>query len=419
MKQTALTGDQPLPIAVERTALLVRYVLYFLVAGLVLADQLAGTVPDLIVVGLIVLGHNSFAHYALYTQRYYLFFTRFNFFLYLLESSFVVYISGADTSSEVHFLYVFMIIGFSAYVRDFWKVMGVSILCTLAFALVIFIEWLRIGLTIDLGILVVRGVIVLVCGWLVASLSQRLADAETTQRRQRKELAASEATLRTILNSTADPIVVFDDHEFIQEANEPAWRFFGLKHDELMGQRIRAFLFDDGTLPQKMSTLRTRGQGHDEEIFVNAQGEECTVEVTVRSFLRDDDRYYVALFRDVTQQKNLQEATRMANLNLERLNRELRQVDELKTGFLTTVAVRLRSPLAAVMGYVDMLLEEELGEVNGAQRHALQTCRRALQRTFRLLDESSADLTLGPTEEPAKQTETEEAEKEAPAPPSQ
>ena len=55
------------------------------------------------------------------------------------------------------------------------------------------------------------------------------------------------------------------------------------------------------------------------------------------------------------------------------------------------VSQKLRSPLTAILGYMDLLLDEELGELLPEQRKSLQTCRRSTLRIFKLLDESFGD----------------------------
>ena len=70
------------------------------------------------------------------------------------------------------------------------------------------------------------------------------------------------------------------------------------------------------------------------------------------------------------------------------MERELRKVEHLKTGFLKSVSRKLRSPLCAILGYVEMLLDEDLGEIAPEQRRALHTCRRAALRAIGFIDEA-------------------------------
>lgn len=373
-------------ISMERMALWIRYAIYFIVVPLFLLGHIQGSMPDLVLVTIVVGLHNLFAHLVLLTGRYRFFFSTLNFVIYLAEASLVVSFTGAE-ESPAYVLYFLFMIGFSAYVPRFWRVFLVSALCVACYTTVILVEWARVGIAVPLGEIVAKMLFLLSSGWLLGALSEQLFRAEQEALSHAEALAASEATLRTILNSAADPLVVYDDNEFITEANERAGELLGLPREELLGKRVRAFLFDDGTLPQKMAALRHRGTARGEDIVVNAAGDERTVDYTVRSYIRGKKRYFVAIFHDLTEQKNLQEATRLANSNLERLNAELRQVNELKTGFWSVITQKVRSPLAAILGYLEMLLEEELGEVTSEQRRALNACRRAVLRSFKLIDE--------------------------------
>jgi signal transduction histidine kinase len=77
----------------------------------------------------------------------------------------------------------------------------------------------------------------------------------------------------------------------------------------------------------------------------------------------------------------------------------------MKTQFLATMSQKLRSPLTALLGFVELLLHEELGEITPEQREALQSCRRSARRTFSLMDEA---LEFGRAEEATTQFALEE-----------
>lgn len=374
---------------IERVALAARYVIFATMLALFVLGQIPGNVHDVTVIAVVVVFHCLFAHWVLWTHRYGLLVTYFNFFLYLIELSIIVSFSGAD-ESPAFVLYIIFLIGFTAYKREFPIIMLATVACVLAFSIVLLIEWRLVGISVTLGELVFKQLSIVVTGWLAGNLSQRLRQAEEESFSQAQRLAASEATLRAILDHTADPILVFDEQEVVVDANDGACQYFGTAREHVVGQRLRTFLFDDGTLPQKAAAMRRKGQFHGEQLVIGPDGEERAADIVVRSFIRDNKQYFVALMHDITPQKDLQEATRQANLRLERLNRELRHVDGLRTGFLSAVSQKLRSPLSAVLGYIEMLLQEELGDVTDEQRKALQTCRRGTLRAFRIIDDTLA-----------------------------
>ena len=147
-------------------------------------------------------------------------------------------------------------------------------------------------------------------------------------------------------------------------------------------------MFDDGTLAEQLVALYERNEYHGEQIFLDTDGIERTVELHVRAFIRNGRKFFVVISRDITEQKELHEATQLANARLGHLNRELRQVNELKTSVLTSVSQRLRSPLTAILGYLDLLLSDDLGVAPPEQRKALLNSRRSMVKIFGLLDEA-------------------------------
>lgn len=220
----------------------------------------------------------------------------------------------------------------------------------------------------------------LLVGWMIAALSERLRRAEVTAAERTAQIVSSEATLRAILNNAGDPIIVFDDNEYIVEVNNRAAEFLGVTRTQLIGQRLRMYLFDDGTLPHKVAELRARGQAHTQEIVLRGSGEERIVDFIARSFIRNDARFFVVLLRDLTELKHIEETTQLVTARLEKLNNDLLQLDGHKEEFMRAISAGIRTPLAAVAGYVDMLLGEELGELNPDQNKALKRLLRARPR---------------------------------------
>jgi PAS domain S-box-containing protein len=386
MSTTADLAQSP-PVTVERVALLLRYVMFCILSPLFLLNHFGGDMSDFYIIAGMILAHNIFVHIVLWARAYHLFFTRTNFFIYLVQISIVIALTGGE-SSDAYLMYHLLIIGFSAYDRRFHKVIQAALICLLSYLCVIGIEYFRNGISLTFGVIFVRLSSTLIVGWMIAALSERLRRAEVTAAEQTAQLIASEATLRAILNSAGDPIVVFDDNEFIVEANERAIEFLGVPREQIIGQRLRAYLFDDGALPHKLADLRARGQAHTEEIVLPRSGEEREVDMIARSFIRDNARYFIVLLRDITERKNSQETERLVMARLEKLNTDLRQLDNHKAEFMRAISAGIRTPLSAVAGYVDMLLDGELGDINPDQSKALQTCRRGLQRVFRLIEQT-------------------------------
>lgn len=88
----------------------------------------------------------------------------------------------------------------------------------------------------------------------------------------------------------------------------------------------------------------------------------------------------------------LTDALDRKNRELAAANQELRKLDDVKTTFVSMTAHELRTPLAIMRGYADMLLDEALGGLNDAQCESLRTIRRAADRLLEVVN-NLLDLT--------------------------
>jgi signal transduction histidine kinase len=66
-------------------------------------------------------------------------------------------------------------------------------------------------------------------------------------------------------------------------------------------------------------------------------------------------------------------------------NKRLRELDRLKDEFLSLVSHELRTPLTSIRGYLDLVLEEEAGDLNPEQRRFLEAVERNSGRLLRLV----------------------------------
>jgi len=96
---------------------------------------------------------------------------------------------------------------------------------------------------------------------------------------------------------------------------------------------------------------------------------------------------------------------RERTLLLEKANRELRELDRLKSSFLANMSHELRTPMNSIIGYTDLLLDRVDGDVNEEQEKSLQkvanNSKHLLQLINDILDMSkieSGKIELAPEE---------------------
>ena len=80
-------------------------------------------------------------------------------------------------------------------------------------------------------------------------------------------------------------------------------------------------------------------------------------------------------------QRNIDNATQ----ELRRSNDELRKLDETKDEFVSMASHQLRTPLTSIKGYLSMVLEGDMGEVNAQQRKVLGEAFSSSERMVRLI----------------------------------
>ncbi|MFA7693591.1 MAG: PAS domain S-box protein [Candidatus Hydrogenedentales bacterium] len=379
------SGRMALVLDVEWFFLILRYVTYGILAILTLATQQSLLHNLFVIAGSSVLMHNIVSHWFFYTRQYNFFISIWNFFLYLLDVGLLVAMTGGARSPFVP-LFLFLVVGFHVYSprtgSSFW--ITLTVCATYAFATIM--DWIFSGPDLLHLPLYINFFLIAFCGWIMGMLARVVRGLEQDAAYKSNALESSETTLRAILNHTAHPIVVYGENEFIVDANESAYEFLELSKEKLIGSRFRSYLFDDGSLETVFEDLRETGELHHEMLVLAGSAMERSVFMHIHSFLGEGRRLYVALFHDITHQKEVQETTLLAQQRMEKANLELQRVMNMRTAFYVSIANRLRSPLAAVLGFTDMLLEEQLGPVNEEQRSALNSNRRSLHRIFEQLD---------------------------------
>lgn len=389
MAQT-LGARDTVVLGVERAALAIRYVVWLALTFLYLGGWLGGEWSDFVILSAVVLIHNALVHGIIWLERKDFFFSIWNFIVYYIESSLIVGLTGPD-SGLGFIVYLWLIIGAGAYIRSFAHMMAITGVLGLTYIALLLIEYEYVGISVSSGVLAVKLIAIFVTGWLMGRVAVILWRMEEQAFAHEQASISSEATLRSILNNAANPIVVFDENENLRDVNDRACTFLNAPRDALLDQRFRRFIFDDGTWPNKMSTLRKRGAYHGEELFVDEDGEERNVDLRIRSYRGKEGQFFVAVWHDISDQKVLDEARRLAAENAARLKLEIEHLSSLRHEFVASVTRKLRSPLSAVYGYIDILLNEELGNITVDQRKALQACRRAVKRLFPMMDKLTAD----------------------------
>jgi signal transduction histidine kinase/FixJ family two-component response regulator len=160
--------------------------------------------------------------------------------------------------------------------------------------------------------------------------------------------------LETILTQTENAVIVIDLEGRILLVNSSARRIFSLP-DETEGRLAKEVFRNPklSALIQSESTIAMR-----EEIEL------------------DDGRYFNAVRTPI---EGVGQAVVMHDIS------HLRELDRIKSDFVTTVSHDLRSPLTAILGYVDLI--ERTGEINDQQQEFIERVRLSVEQITSLVSD--------------------------------
>jgi PAS domain S-box-containing protein len=246
---------------------------------------------------------------------------------------------------------------------------------------------------------------------------------ETAARRLEAEIRRNESRLDAVLEATTDAVVSLADlpgGAMVRMTNRAFLDLFGLREGQVLGAT-------EGDL---LRLLRERGGGAEEvAAFLAAASrgtrrETCTLgpaparalELTASPLLdrtgaplgrilvcRDASRETAEGRRLEGEAESLRaarvdaeasyrrlaavhEALEAKSRETERLNRELRTLDRMKTNLLANVTHELQTPLVSVRGYTEMILKERLGAINEEQRKGLGLSLKNIDRLISMID---------------------------------
>ena len=259
----------------------------------------------------------------------------------------------------------------------------------------------------------------------------------TRQRDTAERLRVAELKLRLVSDAALDAVVMLDDHAVVQHWNLAAQRLFGYEAAEALGRSAVELIVPQAETPEineQFAELARTGTGPlvgrtHQRMAKRRDGGAFPVELSV-SPVRIDGRWWsVAVLRDVTHQKQSEDAASHAaqraeqmaeqlkqalkdseehRLTAERLATRAREAEGARSAFLTDMSHEIRTPMTAVLGYTDILLRGDLSDED--QWHFLQSIRtngRALlDLVNQLLDQSRIEagrmdaqtITLAPWE---------------------
>lgn len=193
-----------------------------------------------------------------------------------------------------------------------------------------------------------------------------------------RAIEASEAHLRSILDTVPDAMIVIDEDGVIQSFSATAERMFGYAEHEVLGHNVSLLMPEpdaahhDGYIARYMRTGEARIIGKGRRVYGRRKdGTVFPHELSVGEAMGGGRRVFTGFIRDLTAREEAEAQLRELQAELMRISR----VSAVGT-MATTLAHELNQPLTAVANYVQT--SEAVLEEHGVA--ALDLIREALEQ---------------------------------------
>jgi PAS domain S-box-containing protein len=181
--------------------------------------------------------------------------------------------------------------------------------------------------------------------------------------RQRDELRLSELRFRSVVQSAADAIVIADRSAMIVGWNKGAEIMFGYPEDEIIGSNLEVLMPERYRDRHRAGFERFRLTGRARLIGKTVEmeglrkdGTVFPLELSLACWSSGDDTMFTGILRDIT------ERTRMEELQQEKESAE--EANRSKSSFVARMSHELRSPLHAIIGFTNLLLQNKTGTLS-------------------------------------------------------
>jgi PAS domain S-box-containing protein len=191
------------------------------------------------------------------------------------------------------------------------------------------------------------------------------------------EVTRDKAYIENLVENAGDAIISTDREDRILTWNGGAEVIFGYSKEQTVGQSLAIMLPEPHSkeLEEIRNQVRLTGVIRNLEVR-RTRSDGRTIEVSLAvSPIRDTDENvigYLHLARDVTEKK--------------RYEQRLKELDKMKSAFVSNVSHELRTPLTAIKASVDNMLDRVIGHLNEKQIAYLTRVKSNTDRLARLIN---------------------------------
>jgi PAS domain S-box-containing protein len=182
-----------------------------------------------------------------------------------------------------------------------------------------------------------------------------------------------------LLSENANDIILFADvNGTIIEVNDAAIRAYGYTREELSHKSIFYLINPDHRLPVGVQPHQEADKGiYYEAIAFRKDGSTFNAEVSMQGTENGDSKVLMAIVRDVTERKRINEELKRAKEAAEAANKA-------KSEFLANMSHEIRTPLNGMLGMIDLTL---LTDLTAEQKDNLAIAKESAATLLNLIND--------------------------------
>ncbi len=160
----------------------------------------------------------------------------------------------------------------------------------------------------------------------------------SARKRAEEVLKESEAKYRLLFRAVTDGLIIFDaETRKVLEANEAACRLYGYTSEKFSQLSVYDLSAEPERSKQRIDAMLATGLVRVSPVYhKTSDGTILTLEISSGSFTWNEQRLFFAVIRDIAEQQKL---------------------DQMKDDMLSAVSHEMRTPLTAMLGFAEFMLE--------------------------------------------------------------